>query len=83
MSLLSFKEVYDFVNAPAIVCANDCCLSWSPCAQFVDRFLHNLKGRELTEPIRLVTFVETAVGLLNLRVNWNPLLTQQEQQHKK
>ncbi|RVE58297.1 hypothetical protein OJAV_G00208030 [Oryzias javanicus] len=34
---------------------------------FVDRFLHNLKGRKLTEPIRLVTFVETAVGLLNLR----------------
>uniref|UniRef100_H2M696 Citramalyl-CoA lyase, mitochondrial n=1 Tax=Oryzias latipes TaxID=8090 RepID=H2M696_ORYLA len=34
---------------------------------FVDRFLHHLKGRELTEPIRLVTFVETAVGLLNLR----------------
>eukprot|EP00064_Thunnus_orientalis_P008189 superscaffoldBa00000959_g8212 len=35
---------------------------------FVDRFQHNLKGRALTEPIRLVTFVETAVGLLNFKV---------------
>ncbi|KAA8587925.1 hypothetical protein FQN60_001119 [Etheostoma spectabile] len=34
---------------------------------FVDRFQHNLKGRALTEPIRLVTFVETAVGLLNFK----------------
>ncbi|MEQ2278952.1 hypothetical protein AMECASPLE_004585 [Ameca splendens] len=34
---------------------------------FVDRFQHNLKGRTLTEPIRLVTFVETAVGLLNFK----------------
>lgn len=34
---------------------------------FVDRFQHNLKGRPLTEPIRLVTFVETAVGLLNFK----------------
>uniref|UniRef100_A0A8C5BJQ8 Citrate lyase beta like n=1 Tax=Gadus morhua TaxID=8049 RepID=A0A8C5BJQ8_GADMO len=31
---------------------------------FVDRFRSHLKGRPLTEPIRLVTFVETAVGLL-------------------
>ncbi|XP_068602585.1 citramalyl-CoA lyase, mitochondrial [Brachionichthys hirsutus] len=34
---------------------------------FVDRFQNNLKGRPLTEPIRLVTFVETAVGLLNFK----------------
>lgn len=34
---------------------------------FVDRFQHHLKGRPLTEPIRLVTFVETAVGLLNFK----------------
>ncbi|KAM3862450.1 citramalyl-CoA lyase, mitochondrial [Diretmus argenteus] len=34
---------------------------------FVDRFQHHLKGRALTEPIRLVTFVETAVGLLNFK----------------
>uniref|UniRef100_A0A673ZFN5 Citramalyl-CoA lyase, mitochondrial n=1 Tax=Salmo trutta TaxID=8032 RepID=A0A673ZFN5_SALTR len=35
---------------------------------FVDRFQHHLNGRALTEPIRLVTFVETAVGLLNFKV---------------
>ncbi|KAK7882365.1 hypothetical protein WMY93_028539 [Mugilogobius chulae] len=34
---------------------------------FLDRFQHHLKGRPLTEPIRLVTFVETAVGLLNFK----------------
>ncbi|XP_072300964.1 citramalyl-CoA lyase, mitochondrial [Eucyclogobius newberryi] len=34
---------------------------------FHDRFQHHLKGRPLTEPIRLVTFVETAVGLLNFK----------------
>ncbi|XP_017265594.1 citramalyl-CoA lyase, mitochondrial [Kryptolebias marmoratus] len=34
---------------------------------FVDRFQHNLKGRTMTEPVRLVTFVETAVGLLNFK----------------
>ncbi|KAJ0070184.1 hypothetical protein NL108_002501, partial [Boleophthalmus pectinirostris] len=34
---------------------------------FFDRFQHHLKGRPLTEPIRLVTFVETAVGLLNFK----------------
>ncbi|XP_056285367.1 citramalyl-CoA lyase, mitochondrial [Pseudoliparis swirei] len=34
---------------------------------FVGRFQHHLKGRRLTEPIRLVTFVETAVGLLNFQ----------------
>ncbi|XP_077472646.1 citramalyl-CoA lyase, mitochondrial [Stigmatopora argus] len=35
---------------------------------FVDRFQRSLKGRPLTEPVRLVTFVETAVGLLNLKM---------------
>ncbi|KAG5833128.1 hypothetical protein ANANG_G00272570 [Anguilla anguilla] len=34
---------------------------------FVDRFGQCLKGRALPEPIRLVTFVETAVGLLNFK----------------
>ncbi|KAL2081319.1 hypothetical protein ACEWY4_023172 [Coilia grayii] len=34
---------------------------------FVDRFQQHLKGRSLAEPIRLVTFVETAVGLLNFK----------------
>ncbi|XP_012689510.1 citramalyl-CoA lyase, mitochondrial [Clupea harengus] len=34
---------------------------------FVDRFQRHLKGRALAEPIRLVTFVETAVGLLNFK----------------
>ncbi|KAI1899600.1 hypothetical protein AGOR_G00063460 [Albula goreensis] len=34
---------------------------------FVDRFQHYLKGRTLPEPVRLVTFVETAVGLLNFK----------------
>ncbi|XP_053483699.1 citramalyl-CoA lyase, mitochondrial isoform X2 [Ictalurus furcatus] len=34
---------------------------------FVDRFQQRLKGRMLMEPIRLVTFVETAVGLLNFK----------------
>ncbi|KAK3568746.1 hypothetical protein QTP86_016292 [Hemibagrus guttatus] len=34
---------------------------------FVDRFQKHLKGRMLMEPIRLVTFVETAVGLLNFK----------------
>uniref|UniRef100_A0A3Q3IKF0 Citramalyl-CoA lyase, mitochondrial n=1 Tax=Monopterus albus TaxID=43700 RepID=A0A3Q3IKF0_MONAL len=34
---------------------------------FVDRFQHNLKGRPLTESIRLLTFVETAMGLLNFK----------------
>lgn len=37
--------------------------------QFVDRFQQRLKGRMLIEPIRLVTFVETAVGLLNFKVS--------------
>ncbi|XP_056145973.1 citramalyl-CoA lyase, mitochondrial [Lampris incognitus] len=34
---------------------------------FVDRFQNHLKGRALAEPVRLVTFVETAVGLLNFK----------------
>ncbi|XP_076857258.1 citramalyl-CoA lyase, mitochondrial [Brachyhypopomus gauderio] len=34
---------------------------------FVDRFQWHLKDRKLKEPIRLVTFVETAVGLLNFK----------------
>ncbi|XP_076118660.1 citramalyl-CoA lyase, mitochondrial [Alosa pseudoharengus] len=34
---------------------------------FVDRFQRHLKGRALSEPVRLVTFVETAVGLLNFK----------------
>ncbi|XP_068186042.1 citramalyl-CoA lyase, mitochondrial isoform X3 [Antennarius striatus] len=34
---------------------------------FVDRFRSSLGGRRLTEPVRLVTFVETAVGLLNFK----------------
>lgn len=37
--------------------------------QFMDRFQHHMKGRTLTEPIRLVTFVESAVGLLNFKVS--------------
>ncbi|XP_068186043.1 citramalyl-CoA lyase, mitochondrial isoform X4 [Antennarius striatus] len=36
-------------------------------AEFVDRFRSSLGGRRLTEPVRLVTFVETAVGLLNFK----------------
>ncbi|XP_041940337.1 citramalyl-CoA lyase, mitochondrial [Alosa sapidissima] len=35
--------------------------------KFVDRFQQHLKGRALSEPVRLVTFVETAVGLLNFK----------------
>ncbi|XP_060785510.1 citramalyl-CoA lyase, mitochondrial isoform X2 [Neoarius graeffei] len=34
---------------------------------FVDRFQQRLKGRMLMEPIRFITFVETAVGLLNFK----------------
>ncbi|XP_015219017.1 citramalyl-CoA lyase, mitochondrial isoform X2 [Lepisosteus oculatus] len=34
---------------------------------FVDKFLHLLRGRTLVEPIHLITFVETAVGLLNFK----------------
>ncbi|MBN3307637.1 CLYBL protein, partial [Amia calva] len=34
---------------------------------FVDRFRHHLKGRPLVEPMHLITFVETAVGLLNFK----------------
>lgn len=49
---------------------NELCMRLSLCVKFVDRFQHNLKGKALTEPIRLVTFVETAVGLLNFKVNY-------------
>lgn len=34
---------------------------------FVDSFQRHLKGRTLTAPVRLVTFVETAVGLLSFK----------------
>ena len=44
------------------------CVCVSVCVQFVDRFQRHLKGRSLTEPIRLLTFVETALGLLNFKV---------------
>ncbi|MGH0126816.1 UNVERIFIED_CONTAM: hypothetical protein FKN15_024016, partial [Acipenser sinensis] len=37
-------------------------------SEFVDKCAHFLKGRTLTEPLRLITFVETAVGLLNIKV---------------
>ncbi|XP_065448518.1 citramalyl-CoA lyase, mitochondrial isoform X3 [Chrysemys picta bellii] len=34
---------------------------------FSDKFLHHLKGRTLVEPINLIPFVETAMGLLNFK----------------
>ncbi|KPP56812.1 hypothetical protein Z043_125531 [Scleropages formosus] len=34
---------------------------------FMDRFRHHMSGRSPAEPIRLVTFVETAAGLLNFK----------------
>ncbi|KAM4796846.1 citramalyl-CoA lyase, mitochondrial isoform 2-T2 [Rhinophrynus dorsalis] len=34
---------------------------------FADKFLHCLKGRKLMQPIHFITFVETAVGLLNFK----------------
>ncbi|XP_075054148.1 citramalyl-CoA lyase, mitochondrial [Mixophyes fleayi] len=34
---------------------------------FTENFLRHLKGRKLAQPIYLVTFVETAVGLLNFK----------------
>ncbi|KAM4700390.1 citramalyl-CoA lyase, mitochondrial isoform 1-T1 [Discoglossus pictus] len=34
---------------------------------FTDKFQHTIKNRKLTEPIHLITFVETAVGLLNFK----------------
>ncbi|XP_064413716.1 citramalyl-CoA lyase, mitochondrial isoform X4 [Latimeria chalumnae] len=46
---------------------------------FAGRFLHHLKGRKLTEPINLITFVETAVGLLNLKAVCEETLYQGEQ----
>uniref|UniRef100_A0A3B4AWE2 HpcH/HpaI aldolase/citrate lyase domain-containing protein n=1 Tax=Periophthalmus magnuspinnatus TaxID=409849 RepID=A0A3B4AWE2_9GOBI len=40
---------------------------WNTSDERKPLFQHHLKGRPLTEPIRLVTFVETAVGLLNFK----------------
>ncbi|XP_053563788.1 citramalyl-CoA lyase, mitochondrial [Bombina bombina] len=34
---------------------------------FTDKFLHFIKDRKLMQPIYLITFVETAVGLLNFK----------------
>ncbi|XP_029460361.1 citramalyl-CoA lyase, mitochondrial [Rhinatrema bivittatum] len=34
---------------------------------FAEKFSYHLKGRTLGEPINLITFVETATGLLNLK----------------
>ncbi|XP_053868718.1 citramalyl-CoA lyase, mitochondrial isoform X2 [Malaclemys terrapin pileata] len=34
---------------------------------FSDKFLHHLKGRTLVEPMNLIPFVETAMGLLNFK----------------
>ncbi|XP_030057207.1 citramalyl-CoA lyase, mitochondrial [Microcaecilia unicolor] len=34
---------------------------------FTDKFLYHLKGRKIVEPIHLITFVETAIGLLNFK----------------
>ncbi|XP_041128462.1 citramalyl-CoA lyase, mitochondrial [Polyodon spathula] len=34
---------------------------------FAEKCAHFLKGRTLTEPLRLITFVETAMGLLNFK----------------
>lgn len=62
--------VYCFLFTGAVGVVNELCMRLSLCVKFVDRFQHNLKGRALTEPIRLVTFVETAVGLLNFKVNY-------------
>ncbi|NP_001087346.1 citrate lyase beta like L homeolog [Xenopus laevis] len=36
-------------------------------AWFADKFLQCLKGRELEQPMHLIIFVETAVGLLNFK----------------
>ncbi|KAE8625892.1 hypothetical protein XENTR_v10006432 [Xenopus tropicalis] len=47
-------------------------------AWFADKFLQCMKGREQKEPIHLITFVETAVGLLNFKdvceeaLRWGP-----------
>lgn len=48
-----------------------CLCVWTRVCQFVGRFQQHLKGQELMEPIRLVTFVESAVGLLNFKVNYS------------
>ncbi|XP_063281510.1 citramalyl-CoA lyase, mitochondrial [Pelobates fuscus] len=34
---------------------------------FADRFSHYMKGRDLAQPIYIITFVETATGLLNFK----------------
>ncbi|XP_007670171.1 citramalyl-CoA lyase, mitochondrial [Ornithorhynchus anatinus] len=34
---------------------------------FTDKFVHHLKGRVLVEPMNLIPFVETAMGLLNFK----------------
>nr|DBA33110.1 TPA: hypothetical protein GDO54_000840 [Pyxicephalus adspersus] len=34
---------------------------------FTEKFLYHMKGRKLKQPINLVTFVETAIGLLNFK----------------
>ncbi|XP_075774871.1 citramalyl-CoA lyase, mitochondrial isoform X2 [Pelodiscus sinensis] len=34
---------------------------------FTDKFLYHLKGRPLVEPMNLIPFVETAMGLLNFK----------------
>lgn len=63
-------RLYCFLFAETVGVVNELHTRLSLCVKFVDRFQHNLKGRALTEPIRLVTFVETAVGLLNFKVNY-------------
>ncbi|KAM9319989.1 citramalyl-CoA lyase, mitochondrial [Gastrophryne carolinensis] len=34
---------------------------------FTEKFVHHLKGRNMAQPIYLITFVETAIGLLNFK----------------
>ncbi|KAG8586449.1 hypothetical protein GDO81_005381, partial [Engystomops pustulosus] len=41
--------------------------SWKKFPNFAEKFQHHLKGRKLSQPIYLVTFVETAIGLLNFK----------------
>lgn len=63
MFLVQSTNHYVWTNSDVYVCVFVCA------CQFVDRFQQRLKGRILMEPIRLVTFVETAVGLLNFKVS--------------
>lgn len=65
MFLVQSTNHYVWTNSDVYVCVS---VFVCPC-QFVDRFQQRLKGRILMEPIRLVTFVETAVGLLNFKVS--------------